>query len=304
MAYCINQTNSKNENMIVKIIKSKDDFLSSIQNFNQQKNLITLVDMSIEQIKNDSLIGDGCYLLSNLDQIVSIEKVKLVGYVYNSNTIRINYTWNLIPIDQPHTEADFQIEKFDPSIMTHNPRCLIIGDAIIDKNLIIQTVIDHELTLDPFRPICIITDQNQTNQFYTSKFPTAKIYYDYDHSYIQNELNNAGIIVLDICLKSEYESDNTLRELLYGNKYFGITIIVSITDPYDMGAEFRLIFSYMFLLKNNSQINQKKIYNSYAKMFPNLSIFRKVFDKVTADSIMCIVNTHTHTSWNKYVSYL
>lgn len=60
--------------------------------------------------------------------------------------------------------------------------------------------------------------------------------------------------------------------------------------PIGLPPELRLNFDYVFLLKENSAINRKKLWMNYASVFPSLDIFEKVFAKITENFCSMVIN--------------
>ena len=65
--------------------------------------------------------------------------------------------------------------------------------------------------------------------------------------------------------------------------------------PLGITPDLRLNFDYVFLLKEDSQINKKKLYENYASMFPNLTVFDKVFTECTKDHCSMVVDNRKPT---------
>ena len=84
---------------------------------------------------------------------------------------------------------------------------------------------------------------------------------------------------MDDCLaqKGKWAKDQTIREVLMNGRHYKITYILTMQDPMGIDPNLRFNFDYIFLLKEVSAINRKKIWQNYASMFPTLGIFEKVF---------------------------
>ena len=54
--------------------------------------------------------------------------------------------------------------------------------------------------------------------------------------------------------------------------------------------DLRQNFDYIFLLKENSALNRRKLWMNYASMFPTLIVFEKVFNETTKDYCSLVIN--------------
>ena len=77
----------------------------------------------------------------------------------------------------------------------------------------------------------------------------------------------------------------------FDGRHFKVMYILTMQFPLGISPELRGNFDYIFLLAEDFYSNQKRIYEHYAGMFPNLETFRQVFTQVTLDyGCMVIVN--------------
>jgi len=303
--HCISQINNQNEETIVHLLKSPDNFLSTVQKINKQPYVSILEETNLKYIKDDIFVGTGFYLLNSDKQIQLIEKFeyKAKGYIrdYVCTDVKIICTWRLIPINLYQTRSinntqstneiiidkyKYQIQKFNLDDTVENPTYLIIGDSP-DKNLLIGDLVNTELKKQPDLDILVISSDEQSKLF----FPTIDVHHAYNSKLIQDFINlgKRGIIILDICL-SDCKADATLNKLIYNARHCGITLILSIQSPSDIQPEYRLGCDYVFLFGTDDQSNQKKIYAKYAHMFPEVDIFEKVFSEITANFTGMVIN--------------
>ena len=57
-----------------------------------------------------------------------------------------------------------------------------------------------------------------------------------------------------------------------------------------IGPELRCNFDYIFLLKEDSALTKKKLWDNYASMFPSLAIFDKVFTLCTSNFCSMVID--------------
>ena len=103
------KSHSEKKEVIVSIIRNKDNFVSSVQNIltNIYKIEHTLVENNDDALKiqTDKNYKPGNYLLNANNALVLVTKQEIVrpGYLYNStaNETSKKYTWKLLTIEVP-----------------------------------------------------------------------------------------------------------------------------------------------------------------------------------------------------------
>jgi hypothetical protein len=106
------------------------------------------------------------------------------------------------------------------------------------------------------------------------------------------KVDPSAIIVMDDCLaqKGKWEKDETTREILMNGRHYKITYILTMQTPLGIDPQLRFNFDYIFLLKEDSAINIRKLWINYASMFPTQGIFERVFAACTDDFKAMVVD--------------
>lgn len=190
------------------------------------------------------------------------------------------------------------IRQFKLEDMVINPAIIMIAKRGSGKSWVVRAVMHH------FRDIpcgIIIAPTDRMNPFYNIFFPDSYIHFSYKTEVIQKMLErqtkiiekskirkeNGGkpldarsYIVMDDCLSSKgtWMRDQPISELLYNGRHYQIMYILTMQYPLGISPELRTNFDYIFLLKEEYISNQKKLFDHYAGMFPNLDSFRQVFN--------------------------
>jgi hypothetical protein len=99
------------------------------------------------------------------------------------------------------------------------------------------------------------------------------------------KIDPESIAVMDDCLakKKTWVKDENIMEILMNGRHYKLTYILTMQTPLGIPPDLRLNFDYIFLLKEDSSINKKKLWDNFASMFPTQAIFEKVFAKCTED---------------------
>jgi hypothetical protein len=102
---------------------------------------------------------------------------------------------------------------------------------------------------------------------------------------IGKKIDPRGILCMDDCLSSRdiWKKIQAISEILLNGRHYRLVYILTMQEPLGIPPALRLNFDYVFLLKENSTINRKKLYQNYASMFTSQDVFERVFAKTTED---------------------
>ncbi len=232
--------------------------------------------------------------LDNIHANIIIEKCNSFDYSSEEEI-------NIIP--QPIFNNVYKDDKTDKSIEfneftldTKPSTICMIAKRGSGKSWLASNIINNLNTTPNFiENTLIISPTEQMIQFYGPIFPKSQILYNYDSDVLTDYLKKienlnseefkkfSGCVVLDDCLSSnkQFQKDPVIMELLCNAKHYNLTVVLILQWPMPMLAEIRLRFDYIFLFKEDFLIIQKKLYGQYASMFPNLEIFKKIFEQLT-----------------------
>lgn len=196
----------------------------------------------------------------------------------------------------------FQILEFDLKNMVMDPSIVMIAKRGSGKSFITRDIIYH------YRHIpggVVIAPTDRMNSFYKFFFPDLYIHYDIkdvilkkillrqtimiekakNKKKVGKKVDPSGILIMDDCLskKKTWSKDENILEILMNGRHYRLTYILTMQTPLGISPELRLNFDYIFLLKEDSTINKKKLYDNYASMFGTLREFESVFAKCTED---------------------
>lgn len=78
-------------------------------------------------------------------------------------------------------------------------------------------------------------------------------------------------------------------------RHYHLTYILTMQEPLGLMPNLRSNFDYIFLLKENSALNKKKLWTNYASMFPSLAVFEKVLATVTENYCSLVIDNRKAT---------
>ena len=188
-------------------------------------------------------------------------------------------------------------KQFNLDQMVPYPSILIIGKRGSGKSYVIDNILRSFTKKYAHADISIISPTERMNPFYKHRYPNATIKYDIENNFlkeiiydssiaIEEKSNKNKILVLDDCLyrKKAWAKDELIREIIMNGRHYRIPYILTRQFPTgDITPDLRSNFDYVFLLRDDSTINKKKLWDNYASMFPSLHTFENFFNECTKD---------------------
>jgi hypothetical protein len=91
--------------------------------------------------------------------------------------------------------------------------------------------------------------------------------------------------------------DTEIKRIFMNGRHYNITYILTMQYPIGIGPELRGNADYIFILRENNHQNRRRLYESYAGIFPKFNVFCQVLDTLTDNyGSMVIDNTRSSTS--------
>ena len=206
--------------------------------------------------------------------------------------------------------SKFQIYEFKLDKMVAHPSIAIIAKRGSGKSYITRDIVYH------FRHIpgaAVIAPTDVMNPFYKFFFPDIYIHYDIKDDLLKNILmrqmamiekhkenpdyDPTALLVMDDCMprKKNWDRDETIIEVIMNARHYKLPYILTTQTPVGISPEFRMNFDYVFLLKEDSTINRRKLWQQYACIFPTFESFEKVFVECTRDYGAMVIDNRKPT---------
>lgn len=221
-----------------------------------------------------------------------------------------------------------KVREFDLDDMFDDVCVLIIAKRGSGKSWITRAIL-HNLMKRKIPAGIVISPTDSANGFFSEFFPDTFIHREYspelmcrvlDHQIMlvrkEKEKREKGqtikggircFVVMDDCLASvnKWRKCEYVRDIMMNGRHHKLTFILTMQEPMGIPPELRTNFDYVFLLREESDNNLKKYYTQYASIFPNIQVFKKIFNKVTENfSAMVLINKGlTRTLFDKFAFY-
>ena len=199
---------------------------------------------------------------------------------------------------------NIEIKEFKLSDMVKNPSIVVIAKRGSGKSWVCRGIIQYLNSIGVPTGV-IISGTERVSPFYASFFPSLFTYYKYDPKILRNifirqtsilekrrdELKKGRkvdprlFLLMDDCLSdgTRWTSTEEIRKIFYEGRHFRVTFILTMQYPLGIGPNLRDNFDYVFLLADDVVSNQKRIYEHYAGIFPNVNVFKAIYGQITKD---------------------
>ena len=98
-----------------------------------------------------------------------------------------------------------------------------------------------------------------------------------------------AFLILDDCLyDASWTKSKHIRSIFMNGRHFKLMFIITMQYALGIPPNLRTNIDYVFILRENIVANRKRIYESYAGMFPTFEIFCQVMDQCT-ENYECLV---------------
>lgn len=203
----------------------------------------------------------------------------------------------------------FQIAEFELNSMVVDPAIVMIAKRGSGKSWVTRDIVYNYRHLPGG---VVIAPTDRMNPFYKFFFPDLFIHYDITPDLLKKillrqslilekekdkkkkglKIDPHGILIMDDCLsrKGSWAKDESIMEILMNGRHYKLTYILTMQTPLGITPDLRLNFDYVFLLKEDSAINLKKLYENYASMFQTRQAFEKVFLECTKDHCCMVID--------------
>ena len=210
-----------------------------------------------------------------------------------------------------------RLKKFDMASIAQDSVVLFIGKRQTGKSFLVRDLLFHHKNL----PIgTVISGTEGANAFFSKIVPSIFIHGEIDPKTLQNVLQRQKMVIrsmkqqfeqwgstntdprafliLDDCLYDKsWVKDKTIRCMFMNGRHYKLLFIITMQYALGIPPNLRTNVDYVFILRENIFANRKRLYESYAGMFPSFDMFNQVMDQCT-ENYECLV-IHNNAKSNK-----
>tara|TARA_B110000881_G_scaffold142168_1_gene125487 strand:- start:1017 stop:1838 length:822 start_codon:yes stop_codon:yes gene_type:complete len=210
-----------------------------------------------------------------------------------------------------------RLKKFVMASIPQDSVVLFIGKRQTGKSFLVRDLLYHHKSL----PIgTVISGTEGANAFYSKLIPSIFIHNEIEPQTLKNVLSRQKLVlktiknqfeqwgstntdpraflILDDCLYDKsWVKDKTIRCMFMNGRHYKLLFIITMQYALGIPPNLRTNVDYVFILRENIFANRKRLYESYAGMFPSLDMFNQVMDQCT-ENYECLV-LHNNSKSNK-----
>lgn len=215
-----------------------------------------------------------------------------------------------------------ELKKFDMKRITFKPNenkgpvIVMIGKRDTGKSFLVKDLLYYHRDI----PIgTVISGTEAGNGFYADLVPKLFIHDEYNSILIENVLRRQKtvlkqmkrdmemykkcnidprtFVILDDCLfDSTWTRDKLMRCMFLNGRHWKIMLIITMQHPLGIPPSLRTNIDYVFILRENTINNRKKIWDNYASVFPTFESFCDVMTACTANYECLVVDNNTKSN--------
>ena len=215
-----------------------------------------------------------------------------------------------------------ELRKFDMRSITFDPKenkgpvIVLIGRRDTGKTFLVKDLLYFHQDI----PIgTVISGTEAGNGFYGKLVPKLFIHEEYNSVLIENVLRRQRavmkqcnhemevykkvsidprtFVILDDCLyDNTWARDKLMRALFMNGRHWKVMLIITMQYPLGIPPNLRTNIDYVFILRENSLANRKKIWENFASMVPTLESFCSVMDQTTENYGALVLNNNAKSN--------
>ena len=191
-------------------------------------------------------------------------------------------------------------------------KIVVIGKPGTGKTTLITSLLYNKRHIIPVG--MVISGTEDSNGHYSSIFPSTFVYNKYNEEKIrdfvkrqkiakQHIQNPWAVLLLDDCTDDPGLFKKPLQGSLYKNgRHYKMLYILSLHYCMDGRPAIRTNVDGTFILREPNIKNRKSLYENYASIIPDFTMFCDILDQITDDYTALYIHNSTNTnSWRECI---
>lgn len=213
-------------------------------------------------------------------------------------------------------ETSLKLNKFDMSSIASDKVVVFVGKRETGKSYLCRDLLYYHKDI----PVgTVISATEGANHFYGKIIPSLFIHDEYNEGIVRNVLirqkevvdklhtenesygtsniDPRAFLILDDCLyDASWTKSKFVRSLFMNGRHFKILFIITMQYALGIPPNLRTNIDYVFILRENIVQNRRRLYESYAGMFPTFEVFCQVMDQCTENYECLVVNNNSKSN--------
>jgi hypothetical protein len=217
---------------------------------------------------------------------------------------------------------NLDLKKFDMRWITFKPDenkgpvIVLIGRRDTGKSFLVKDLLYHHQDI----PVgLVISGTEIVNNFYSQIVPKLFIHQKYQtvlidkilrrqhqvvkrfnsemEQYKRATIDPRAFVILDDCLyDASWARDELMRMLFMNGRHWKVMLIITMQYPLGVPPALRTNIDYVFILREPTLGNRRRIWENYASMFPTLELFCSVMDQTTENFECLVIHNNAKSS--------
>lgn len=217
---------------------------------------------------------------------------------------------------------NLDLKKFDMRWITFHPNenkgpvIVLIGRRDTGKSFLVRDLLYHHQDI----PVgLVISGTEIVNNFYSQIVPKLFIHQKYNSvlidkilrrqhqvvkrfnsemaTYKRATIDPRAFVILDDCLyDASWARDELMRMLFMNGRHWKVMLIITMQYPLGVPPALRTNIDYVFILREPTLGNRRRIWENYASMFPTLELFCSVMDQTTENYECLVIHNNAKSS--------
>ena len=204
---------------------------------------------------------------------------------------------------------NLNLKKFDMNMVKDDSVVALVASRGSGKSFLIKDLLYHKQHM----PVgTVISPTEVANSFFGDFTPPLFIHGEYSDEIVQkilmrqqkviqqikkheqkgggkSNIDPRAFFILDDCLyDASWTRSKYVRSLFMNGRHYKILFVLSMQYALGIPPNLRTNIDYTFILRENIVANRKRLYESYAGIFPSFEIFCSVLDQTT-NNYECLV---------------
>ncbi len=213
-----------------------------------------------------------------------------------------------------------KIETLDPQSIPDGSVCVFVGKRKTGKSCAIRDLMWHK----KYIPIGqVISGSETANPFFNQFFPKTYIDDEYSEEILSNILKRQRKIkqfaiskktgkkvdprfclVFDDCLHdNRWKTTTNMKSVFMNGRHYSILFILALQYCIGIPPNLRSNIDYIFIFRDNSIINRKKLYENYGGCIPSFQMFSSLMDNLDKFECLVICSDPNTINFNSQIMY-
>jgi hypothetical protein len=210
-------------------------------------------------------------------------------------------------------KCSVRLRKFDMNCVKDDKVIVVIARRNSGKSFLVRDIMYHHQSI----PLgMVISPTEHANRFYADFVPDVFIHDEYSPDLIANIVKRQRMVmdqrtrmpassslidpraflIMDDCMyDNSWITDRNVRSIFMNGRHYKLLYVLTMQFVLGIPPVLRSQIDYVFLLREPSMANQKRIFDNFGGMFPSFDVFSQIMNQTT-QNFECLVIDNTSRS--------